>query len=89
MFPCEKCGSCCRRIVEAPLARHMAKNNGACKYLNETTNLCTIYPDRPIFCRVDEFYEQYYKNKISCEEFYRLNKEVCKKFQAENLIRVI
>ena len=40
------------------LARHIAKLDGVCKYLNESTNLCTIYSERPFFCRVVEFYEQ-------------------------------
>lgn len=83
MFPCEQCGCCCRKVGESSLARHIAKANGACKYLNEVTNLCMIYLDRPIFCRVDEFYEQFYKDKMSREEFYRLNKEDCRKFQSQ------
>lgn len=84
MFPCERCGACCRKIGEAPMTRHMAKDNGVCKYLNEVTNLCMIYPDRPITCRVDAFYEQCYKDKMSREEFYRIHKELCKKFQNES-----
>lgn len=84
MFPCERCGACCRRIGEVPLVQHMAKANGACKYLNEVTNLCMIYPDRPIFCRVDEFYEKNLSDKMTREEFYRLNKDICKKFQSES-----
>ena len=83
MFPCERCGACCRKIGEAPMTRHMAKDNGVCKYLNEVTNLCMIYPDRPITCRVDEFYEQCYKDKMSREEFYSIHKELCQKFQSQ------
>lgn len=83
MFPCERCGCCCRRIGEVFFARHMAKPDGVCKYLNEVTNLCTIYNERPIFCRVDELYEKNLSDKISRADFYRINKEVCKKFQSE------
>ena len=83
MFPCERCGCCCRRVGEVFFARHMAKPDGVCKYLDEATNLCTIYNERPIFCRVDELYEKNLSDKISREDFYRINKEVCKKFQAE------
>lgn len=82
MFPCERCGYCCRRVGEVFFARHMAKPGGVCKYLDEATNLCTIYNERPIFCRVDELYEKNLSDKISREDFYRINKEVCKKFQA-------
>ena len=65
-------------------ARHMAKPDGVCKYLDEATNLCTIYNERPIFCRVDELYEKNLSDKMSREDFYRINKEVCKKFQSKN-----
>ena len=64
----------------------MAKPDGICKYLDESTNLCTIYNERPIFCRVDDFYEKNLSDKMSREEFYRLNKEICKKFQAKSFI---
>ena len=83
MFPCEQCGCCCRRVGESFLGRQMAKSDGVCKYLDESTNLCTIYNERPIFCRVDDFYEENLSDKMSREEFYRLNKEVCKKFASE------
>lgn len=86
MFPCERCGCCCRRVGEAFFARHMAKPDGVCEYLDEATNLCTIYSERPIFCRVDEFYEKNLSDKMSREDFYRINKEVCKRFQAERRV---
>lgn len=85
MFPCERCGCCCRKVGEVFFARHMAKSNGVCKYLDESTNLCTIYDQRPIFCRVDELYEKNLANKISREEFYRINKEICKNFHDNSL----
>ena len=81
MFPCNRCGGCCRRVGEVFFAEHMTGSDGVCKYLDESTNLCTIYAERPIFCRVDEFYEKNLSDKMSREEFYRLNKEVCKKLQ--------
>lgn len=84
MFPCEKCGCCYRRVGEVFLARQMAKSNGVCKYLDESTNLCMIYNERPFFCRVDEFYEKNLSDNMSREEFYRLNKDICKKFQSKS-----
>lgn len=83
MFPCEQCGCCCRRVGEVFFMRHLANSDGVCKYLDEATNLCTIYDRRPIVCRVDEFYEKNLSDKMSREEFYRLNKEQCKKFREE------
>lgn len=81
MFKCEQCGCCCRKIGKVPLRKNMALSNGICRYLNQKTNLCTIYEKRPIFCNVDAFYEKYYKDKISIESFYKINKEECKKLR--------
>lgn len=85
MFPCERCGCCCRMIGATDFAKHMALADGSCKFLDTKTNLCKIYETRPSFCRVDEFYEENLSNKMSREEFYRQNKEVCKKFQARQI----
>ena len=83
MFPCERCGCCCRRVGEVFFARHLARDDGVCKNFDEASNLCKIYSARPLFCRVDELYEKFLADKISREEFYRRNKEVCKKFQSQ------
>ena len=82
MFPCERCGQCCRRVGESIVGRHLARPDGICKFLDEATNLCTIYETRPDICRVDEFYEKNLSNEMSREEFYSVNKKICKKFQS-------
>lgn len=41
MFHCEKCGCCCKAMK--------------CDLLKD--NLCSIYADRPIICRVDKMAE--------------------------------
>ena len=81
MFECERCGCCCRRVGEVFFAKSMALSDGCCKYFDKKTNLCTIYEERPIFCRVDEYYEKFLSDKITREEFYRQNKEICRQFQ--------
>ena len=83
MFPCEKCGCCCRKVGEVFFAKYLALPDGSCKNLDQNSNLCKIYDQRPIFCRVDEFYDQKYSSEMSREEFYKINKELCKKFQDE------
>ncbi|MBR1397414.1 MAG: YkgJ family cysteine cluster protein [Selenomonadaceae bacterium] len=82
MFPCEKCGCCCRQIGKVFFAKSMALPDDSCKYLNKNTNLCTIYENRPIFCRVDDYYDKYYSKEMSRDEFYAQNKAICKKFQS-------
>lgn len=69
-------------------SRHMALDDGTCKYLDKETNLCTIYNERPDFCRVDEFYEKNFADIMTREEFYRLNKKICLQLQAyENILK--
>ena len=88
MFNCEKCGCCCKNIGK--LMPKLSDEKGHCRHLKD--NLCSIYQERPLECRVDEFYnvemgmtkEQYYKlNKDSCEllrfnEKYKKEKEAVK-----------
>ena len=81
MFNCERCGACCRKIGVISWVKDMALSNGICKYLNQKTNLCTIYEKRPIFCNVDAFYKKYYKDKMSIEDFYKINKTECIKIR--------
>ena len=50
-----------------------------CKYLRG--NLCSIYANRPLLCRVDECYDLYFSKFMELEEYYRLNKEECKKMK--------
>ena len=83
MFPCDRCGCCCRRVGETFFAQSTALSDGSCKYLDKSTNLCTIYYERPIFCRVDDYYDKYMSNAMTREEFYKENKSLCHKWQNE------
>lgn len=84
MFNCEQCGACCRNVGKTELGKQLALPNGICKYLNQKTNLCTIYKDRPIFCNIDEYYKKYLYKIISLDMFYKLNKQQCKQIQNLN-----
>lgn len=76
MFRCLKCGECCRNLNLNKIFNNLDRGDGTCKYLKG--NLCTIYENRPIICRVDESYDVLFKGKISKEEYYKLNYAVCK-----------
>ena len=80
MFECKKCGKCCRHLDRSQLYAELDRGDGVCRYLSG--NLCSIYEDRPLLCRVDESYDIYFSDRYSKEEFYRLNKEACKKIQS-------
>lgn len=79
MFKCDCCGCCCRNIDKSELYSDLDRGDGTCKYLTES--LCSIYDKRPLFCRVDECYELFFKDIMSLDEYYILNIEECKKLK--------
>lgn len=76
MFKCDKCGECCRHLYKSELYRELDRGDGVCKYLVQ--NLCSIYDERPLLCRVDESYDAYFKSDMTKEEYYQLNYKGCK-----------
>jgi Fe-S-cluster containining protein len=79
MFECDCCGCCCRNLDKSELYADLDRGDGTCIYLVD--NLCSIYNERPLLCRVDECYERYFCEFMEREEYYRLNKEECKKLK--------
>lgn len=79
MFDCDCCGCCCRNVSKSDLYADLDRGDGICKYLEG--NLCSIYEERPLLCRVDECYELFFKDSISLEEYYKLNIDICKKLK--------
>ena len=79
MFECDCCGCCCRNLNKSELYTELDRGDGVCKYLLE--DLCSIYENRPLLCKVDECYELYFYNIMKRDEYYRLNKVECKKLK--------
>lgn len=79
MFKCDQCGACCRNVNLSSLYEMLDRGDGVCKYLSG--NLCTIYENRPLLCRIDESYTAFFSGSINKEEYYRLNYEVCDKLK--------
>lgn len=78
MFPCTKCGCCCKRIGVVIQELNMSfpykvRENGACEMLTKD-NRCKVYDNRPTICNVDAFQKMFNLNK---EEFYKQNIEAC------------
>lgn len=78
-FPCTACGKCCRHVDKSEQTAFLSRGDGVCQFFDETTNLCTIYEERPLVCRVEDYYSTYLADKISWEEFVKLNLEVCER----------
>lgn len=55
-FPCSSCGLCCRRVNFSNETNFLDRGDGVCHFLNEETNLCNIYDERPLVCRVKDYY---------------------------------
>lgn len=81
MFKCSCCGKCCRSLGNSYLYQEFDRGDGICKYLEG--NLCSIYSNRPLLCRIDESYEALFKNFYSKEDYYKFNYEACKNLQGK------
>ena len=74
-FKCDMCGECCRNLKLSPIYAKLDDGTGKCKYLDG--NICSIYSDRPLICRVDDAYEAYFKDVMSKDEYYQENYRTC------------
>ena len=81
MFKCNKCGECCRHLNMSRLYDELNDGTGKCKYLSG--NLCSIYDNRPLLCRVDECYDLFFSDKMTREEYYELNYIWCGRLREE------
>ena len=75
MFKCSKCAKCCKNLNKSLIYSKLDRGDGVCKYLSK--NLCGIYSDRPLLCRVDESYYIFFKNLMTINEYYKINHKVC------------
>ena len=81
MFGCDCCGMCCMNLSASPLYSDLDGGDGIWIYFDCDTHLCTIYSERPNKCNVDLSYSLYFKEKMTKEEYYNLNYEMCKRFK--------
>ena len=79
MFVCDRCGACCHHLELSPLYKELDRGDGICKYLSG--NLCSIYENRPLLCRVDASYDAFFKDVFTLEIYYNLNYRCSNKFK--------
>lgn len=75
MFQCDMCGECCRNLNKSPIYNYLHNGDGICKYLRG--NLCSIYENRPLLCRIDESYHVFFQDILSYDEYLKLNYKYC------------
>lgn len=80
-FPCIACGQCCRNVHLSPLTNYLSRGDGVCQYLDEDSNLCSIYEERPIFCNITNFFKIYLSDKILWTDFVEQNLVICRTLQ--------
>ena len=83
MFKCDKCGECCRNLKMSEVYSDLDRGDGICKYLKG--NLCSIYENRPLKCRIDDSYYEFFKDSMTLEEFYDVNNKMCEELKKRRL----
>ncbi len=89
-FDCDACGDCCRMFGSMP--NHAFKvmydrGDGTCKHLDDETNKCKIYLNRPKICCVDKVYDEFIADsslpiaKTTRKEFHELNHQACEQIR--------
>lgn len=80
MFPCDCCGACCKNLHKSDLYKNLHLGDGICIYLSD--NKCSIYDERPLLCRIDEAYNEYFSSAMSKNKYYELNILECEKLKS-------
>ena len=78
-FPCTACGKCCQNVDKSEQTKFLDRGDGTCYHFDENTKLCLIYENRPLVCRVEQYYQTYLKEIYEWEEFVKLKLEICQK----------
>lgn len=76
IFPCDKCGICCRHIDLIPQLKQFDSGNGTCIHLTEN-HLCSIYAQRPDVCNVETMYKLVFSEQMSEAEYIKKNMQGC------------
>lgn len=77
-FKCSGCGACCRALTDDIGLPHF---DGHCVFLDG--NDCTIYENRPLVCKVDEYWRKAAKLYVSRRRWYGINAAYCNELQEQ------
>jgi len=53
------------------------RGDGVCRNYDEAGKQCLIYADRPLVCRVEEYYLQHLSTQFTWGEFVKINLDIC------------
>jgi len=85
-FPCTQCGACCKSITGIDFLKDFDRGDGQCTFLDEQTNLCTNYDERPLLCNIDRAFNELFVTQLSKESYYELNARACNELQKKHSI---
>jgi len=88
MFPCIKCGACCRRVDHGKEVLKLFPELGEFPYSHDESgkceklidDMCSVYETRPTICRMDKVAEILELDK---NPYYQKNIEACNRMLAE------
>ena len=78
-FPCTACGKCCRRVGESEQTAFLDRGDGICRHFDVLTHLCKIYENRPLVCRVEDYYKIHLRHMYEWDDFVKINLDLCEK----------
>lgn len=61
------------------LTTYLDRGDGVCRHFDEQTNLCGIYAEKPLVCRVEDYYKTHLSHIYEWNEFVKLNLDICQK----------
>ena len=64
---------------KSPETAWLDRGDGVCQNFDESSHRCRVYADRPLICRVEDYYEQHFSHAIGWNEFIKINLEICAK----------
>lgn len=80
IFPCDKCGLCCKHLELIPQLKEYDSGNGRCIHLTDN-NLCGIYDSRPDICNVSRMFDLFFCQHMSEDEYIEMNVTGCRKLK--------
>lgn len=80
MFPCTKCGACCRRVRTVDPNWPVKADGKSCIHLQDD-NTCGIYETRPPICRIEDVGRAL---GLSEGKHFLLSMLACNKMQVED-----
>lgn len=81
-FPCDRCGLCCQHVDRSLLTAQLDRGDGMCTHFDGKTGLCKIYAERPLVCRVEDYFRVAGTGRV--ELYFQMNIAACEALKQEH-----